>query len=716
MRSNETTVEPMVMERMKQGEMHARQSDSPGRIRAAHEIGTLRSNSSVDSSPRKDSTKDAAEYADVDGIVEKASQLESEMDNLELKKQQLLHDQWRLLHASVDSMNMQMTELRDELEKFKAHALAKELELEKFKAHALTKDLMEQRIVGLQRLIEDNAERHLTDLSQHKTLTERLFDTELVAMKQQVEKHSKDLSELKATMDMDEMPTSKDLSAREAKMEQRLEFLHGLLDVNADKHGDALSEHKNSFSDHKATVGKRLKYIEATLMEFTEISVKERSTDRKLLNDLHDHVAACAKLGKRTDTRMDYLEKLVRESFLEVADKHTKDFTTVHAKLDGLAADVMGCSRVETQLSLLQRLDSLESFVEASAGKTESMKKLYEENKASMEDRYDKLNRFFEISVERQAKAMEVAEGRIEALCAAGKASVPRHDALENRAKNLEKHFANETARMSSYEERLREASLHMNTTEGRLRELEHKHAGLQSFTSKCSMKEEVSNINALVSGKVESAEVRVNLAERLVLDASDDLGRRLSVLEGRVYNFENYLKVNAQRCTVRADGVSCALPSSPAASASSIPCAGAVVTTAVVPASPLRSISGMSTPARSRKSSSSASPSRKSYPLRTSKGLTCAPPPRVCTEPGTSPRSPYNGPARAPTESGSPRRLGSASVPIGSPISNISFSLSGVSGASTAAGVPTGESQQQQGHLTTYGSPKRGVSAEIAD
>ena len=54
---------------------------------------------------------------------------------------------------------------------------------------------------------------------------------------------------------------------------------------------------------------------------------------------------------------------------------------------------------------------------------------------------------------------------------------------------------------MSSYEERLREASLHMNTTEGRLRELEHKHAGLQSFTSKCSMKEEVSNINALVSG-----------------------------------------------------------------------------------------------------------------------------------------------------------------------------------------------------------------------
>ena len=45
---------------------------------------------------------------------------------------------------------------------------------------SVCKDLMEQRIVGLERLIEDNAERHLTDLSQHKTLTERLFDTELV--------------------------------------------------------------------------------------------------------------------------------------------------------------------------------------------------------------------------------------------------------------------------------------------------------------------------------------------------------------------------------------------------------------------------------------------------------------------------------------------------------------------------------------------------------
>eukprot|EP00931_Biecheleriopsis_adriatica_P025225 TRINITY_DN15541_c0_g1_i2.p1 TRINITY_DN15541_c0_g1~~TRINITY_DN15541_c0_g1_i2.p1 ORF type:complete len:1858 (-),score=462.88 TRINITY_DN15541_c0_g1_i2:61-5634(-) len=416
-------------------------------------------------------------------VGDSADQHAREVESLKAAHQKLVAD-GKTTNANHASASDKLAQLQREKEDLHAHHLS-----------------LGERVDYLEKLIGENAEKHVQDLENMKTSTAKQlkeldsvkklhahhasFEERLDYMEKclgdSADKHAQDLAAVHTKVDQvnskvveerghreslhgnmrDQMTAEQRArEARHATIEERLKYVEQLIGDNADKHSRDLEEHKNV---HNKTVG-----------------------EAKALQEKHAGMTE----------RLNYLEQVLGDSL----DKHNQELMSAHAKIEqlhGRISDEKNGREVTSNTmrellakerdareghheSIGKRLDQLEELItghadkqaaeheshRAAHSKVVSEAKARDTHHASMEERLGYLEKTLGDSADKHAKELQEAQSKLDQVH--GRlTSVERHGDHIDELKKSQAALTSQKTQLDAHHASLRERVDFLETTVG---------------------------------------------------------------------------------------------------------------------------------------------------------------------------------------------------------------------------------------------------------
>jgi len=256
-------------------------------------------------------------------------------------------------------------------------------ELEGFKGAHARHASMAERLEYLEKLLGDSAEQHATELAAAHSKLDSLHGR-LAEERAAREQHH---NSMRSSMTAEQQARD----AHHASVQERLQYLEGLIGDNADKHAKELesqrANHAKLTSEAKsremrhATLEERLDFIERAISDSADKHAEELAAARTKVDQLHSSLKDVRDSHQATlKERVDYLENLLGDS----ADKHDQHVNALEAQKGfyaKLTSDIEGLKRAqesqsrgqseldEQRISVSHRLDYVERLLRDSADK-----------------------------------------------------------------------------------------------------------------------------------------------------------------------------------------------------------------------------------------------------------------------------------------------------------------------------------------------------------
>jgi chromosome segregation ATPase len=402
----------------------------------------------------------------------------------------------------------------------------------------------------------------------HASVNERLDYLEGL-IGDSVEKHAKEVAELKASHDKHAVALSrhaKDLDqykgggqVHHASIEERLNYVERMIGDSADKHANelaaaqtklealqnrlqsvdrqaaapaavdvqrahsAVASLKTTLDDRHNSLQERVDYLERQLGD----SAEKHARELKALKDAHGrHARDLESVKSNTkhasvEERLDYVEKAIGDS----ADKHAAELAAAHSKLEQMHGRLLSCESHANTVGELRKAHSGLS----------SDKNSWEMSHASLKERVDHLDMLLGEAGEKHGKGLEAALAKLDQLnsrlaaCERTGAALSElkrsHSDLTHGKASIEAHHASLKERMD-YVERLLGDSAEKHTKE--LEAIRFAHDRHLASLTKCS--KDLESVKAAHSQHSSMGE-RLSLLERALGDLSHKHSQEVSAM-----------------------------------------------------------------------------------------------------------------------------------------------------------------------------------------
>jgi len=344
---------------------------------------------------------------------------------------------------------------------------------------------LDDKIDHIENMFAEFNDKHNGELSSSKTLLDGLHGR--VSACEKLNGSVEDLRKSHA-----KLANERSLSAHHAGVQERLDYLEGLIGDSADKHASMFADLKASHDKHAAAWSKHVKDL--------------------------DQYKGGGQVHSSIEERLNYMEKMVGDS----ADKHSTEITAAHAKLEA----------VHGRLQSFERQNSSSTDVRRAHSAVASLKTTAEEKHASLQERVDYLERQLGDSIEKHAREFQVLKdshsrhGRdLDGI----KSTSVKHASVEERLDYVEKALGDSAdkhaAELAAAHSKLEQMHSRLVSCEGHgsaVGELKKAHGSL-------------SNEKAALEQHHASLRERVDNLERLLGESSDRHGKGLDAAQAKV-------------------------------------------------------------------------------------------------------------------------------------------------------------------------------------
>lgn len=421
-------------------------------------------------------------------IEERMSYLEKSLgDSAEKHAQELANT-----HNKLDQLHGKLVEERSSRESLNNHV--KDHLSGEQKARESHHSSVQERLQYLEKIIGDNADKHVRDLDDHKNT----FGKAIAESKTLHDRHAgviERISFLEQAIGESADRHAQELAATHTKLEQ----LHGRLsdekasrESHANSTRDLVNKEKEAREGHHASIGKRLEYLEGLIGSNADKHAIELEACKTAQNKHASESKARDAVHASMEDRIAYLEKSMGDS----ADKHAKELQDAVLKLDQVHGRL---STVEKQ----QHGSQIDELKKSHANMT-SQKTQLEAQHATLKERVEYLESSIGESADRHNKALADMRSAHSKLSSDFKTKEVSHNSVSERMAYLEKVIGDSAAK---HAQEIAAAHAKIEAVHGRLATCEGHGSHIDALKKAHSV---------LASDKAQHQEHQVSMTERL--------------------------------------------------------------------------------------------------------------------------------------------------------------------------------------------------------